>query len=324
MFHVERSSGIPLYLQIKDQIINKMSMNNLSPGTLLPSIRKLADELDVATATVRHAYEVLEKEGFVVAHQGKGMLVADLDERARRFADEDQASVMGLFTTAIGRAFAMGASADQVRVAAAQAFAAWEGVSQIVFVGSSQEFIDYYVPLLQAKLQDLDVEIRSRLLDDSTDLTDTLDLFRLPLCVVTLVRSYGIVRDSLKDLPVPVLAVALNLSDASREELVSIPPQLRVALVVESRNLMGFRNMVEQYVALSRPMSFFAAEHPELAVALRDFDVVLHTLGARQSIDQAAPARARRVELHFVPDQISLARIKQIVSLAARSIDVFA
>ena len=64
-----------IYLQIKQQIL----LGELNPLEPLPSIRKLANELDVSVITTRKAYDELINENLVVSVKGKGMYVGNID-----------------------------------------------------------------------------------------------------------------------------------------------------------------------------------------------------------------------------------------------------
>ena len=68
-------SGIPIYSQIKQQIISAILSGELSDNELLPSLRQLAKELKISVLTTTRAYTELEQEGFIVTEQGKGCFV---------------------------------------------------------------------------------------------------------------------------------------------------------------------------------------------------------------------------------------------------------
>jgi GntR family transcriptional regulator/MocR family aminotransferase len=74
---LERISERPLYLQIKDQLQERIESGSLLPGTKLPPSRTLAEELDVSRVTVVNAYAELEVEGLAKAHVGRGTFVID-------------------------------------------------------------------------------------------------------------------------------------------------------------------------------------------------------------------------------------------------------
>ena len=62
---LSNSSELPFYQQIKNQ-----------EGDLLPSIRNLADDLQVSVLTIRRVYNELETEGYLNSRMGKGTFVA--------------------------------------------------------------------------------------------------------------------------------------------------------------------------------------------------------------------------------------------------------
>ena len=72
---ISNTSGIPIYEQIKEQIKAAIFNEELKDGDLLPSIRKLAKELQISVITTMRAYNDLEQEGFIVSVQGKGSYV---------------------------------------------------------------------------------------------------------------------------------------------------------------------------------------------------------------------------------------------------------
>ena len=73
---ISNASDIPIYQQIKDQIKDSIFKKDINEGDLLPSIRKLANELRVSVLTTRRVYDELEIEGFVISKAGKGTFVA--------------------------------------------------------------------------------------------------------------------------------------------------------------------------------------------------------------------------------------------------------
>lgn len=73
---VSNSSPDPIYEQVSKQIKAHIISGELAEGEPLPSIRKLAMELQISVITTKRAYEELEKEGFIDTVSGKGCFVA--------------------------------------------------------------------------------------------------------------------------------------------------------------------------------------------------------------------------------------------------------
>ena len=70
------SSGVPIYLQLMEQVKHAIETGALKPGEQLPSIRPLAEELVMNPNTVAKAYRELEHEGVIELRQGAGAFVS--------------------------------------------------------------------------------------------------------------------------------------------------------------------------------------------------------------------------------------------------------
>ena len=77
LFHVNPSSGVPIYLQIETQVKNAIAAGALKAEQALPSVRKLAAELGINPNTAARAYQNLERDGIISAVPGGGTYVAD-------------------------------------------------------------------------------------------------------------------------------------------------------------------------------------------------------------------------------------------------------
>jgi GntR family transcriptional regulator len=73
---IDASSGLPIYLQIVNQIKTGIALGRLLPEDPLPSVRQLALELAVNPNTVARAYLDLEYEGVIYKRQGAGTFVS--------------------------------------------------------------------------------------------------------------------------------------------------------------------------------------------------------------------------------------------------------
>ena len=73
---LDRTSDVPLYRQVEDQIRTAIHEERLRPGARLPGVRSLAADLGVARVTIATAYEQLTAEGYLVGRVGSGTTVA--------------------------------------------------------------------------------------------------------------------------------------------------------------------------------------------------------------------------------------------------------
>ena len=75
---LDRESRLPAYVQIRNQLRERILRGDLPPGTRLPPEREMARRLGVSRTTVVSAYDELEAEGLVTAHVGRGTVVVGL------------------------------------------------------------------------------------------------------------------------------------------------------------------------------------------------------------------------------------------------------
>ena len=73
--HIDFRSGLPIYIQIMNQIEQQVSGGMLKPGDQLPTVRALASELRVNFNTVARAYRLLDETGVISTQQGRGTYI---------------------------------------------------------------------------------------------------------------------------------------------------------------------------------------------------------------------------------------------------------
>lgn len=74
---LSQNDSRPMYLQIMDQIKQKILSGDWPAGFALPSIREMSANTSVSVITVKRAYTELETEGVIVTQAGRGSFVAD-------------------------------------------------------------------------------------------------------------------------------------------------------------------------------------------------------------------------------------------------------
>ena len=75
---MDKTSRVPLYLQLMDDFIKKIDTAELSVDEKLPSERELCDIYDLSRITVRQALQELEREGYIYKLHGKGTFVSPM------------------------------------------------------------------------------------------------------------------------------------------------------------------------------------------------------------------------------------------------------
>jgi GntR family transcriptional regulator len=86
---ISQTDGRPMYLQIMEQIRQRVVLGDWKPGEQIPSIRAMAIALQISVITVKRAYLELEREGVIVTQHGKGSIVAADPDLGSRLYDEE-------------------------------------------------------------------------------------------------------------------------------------------------------------------------------------------------------------------------------------------
>ena len=76
-FVLDLRSGVPIYVQLVEQVQQLVADGKLKPGDQLPTVRQLASELRVNFNTVARAYRILDSAGLISTQQGRGTYILD-------------------------------------------------------------------------------------------------------------------------------------------------------------------------------------------------------------------------------------------------------
>lgn len=76
LLEIDFTSDIPIYVQIKNQIIEGIAKGELKQGDSLPSIRQLAEDIGINMHTINKAYNILKDLGFIAINKKLGAYVS--------------------------------------------------------------------------------------------------------------------------------------------------------------------------------------------------------------------------------------------------------
>lgn len=106
-------SGLPIYIQIVNQVQSQLANDILKPGDQLPTVRALASELRVNFNTVARAYRILDEARIISTQQGRGTYITEIPppEVTEKLRNESLSALTERF---IGEAFRLGFSEREV------------------------------------------------------------------------------------------------------------------------------------------------------------------------------------------------------------------
>jgi GntR family transcriptional regulator len=113
-----KSSGVPIYVQLREQMLRAIGAGTLKPGAQMPTMRQVAVALKVDLNTIRHAYEELQRLGAISLVRGRGSFVAERPPAADPKSHARRLDDLALQTIAAATAAGIDAAALAERVIA--------------------------------------------------------------------------------------------------------------------------------------------------------------------------------------------------------------
>lgn len=100
MFTIDSRSRVPIYEQLKQNIISQIANGILGSDDQLPSVRSLARDLGVNPNTVQKAYQELESGGFIYQAAGRGSFVSPNETLTQSLSDKYLGQLRQVLTNA--------------------------------------------------------------------------------------------------------------------------------------------------------------------------------------------------------------------------------
>jgi len=114
IFRPNPSLGVPIYLQLMEQVKHAVETGALRAGEQLPGIRPLAEELVINPNTVAKAYRELEHEGVIELRHGAGAFISAMAATRRKVADKVRLA-QPIVSGAIEKLRAKGLTNEEIR-----------------------------------------------------------------------------------------------------------------------------------------------------------------------------------------------------------------
>ncbi|MHB1651840.1 MAG: GntR family transcriptional regulator [Desulfitobacteriaceae bacterium] len=302
---LDRRSGVPYYIQLKEQIRRRITQGTWSAGTKLPTERELAGQLGVSRNTVSQAYKELESDGVLSSAQGKGTFVADTFLVLQQEGRKDK--VLRIIDMAMEEAVGLGFSIDDfISFVHVRGMEKKEllGRVKVGFIECNPEQLQdanwnlgpgvTLVPISLSELQEGSRE-RERLL--------AMDM------VVTGVSHLAELKSLLNGLNVPLLGISLQPKLETVVRVAKLPLGQEVALVCKS---MIFAEKVReslQQAGLRPDLNILILKDTgssNLKQALNQCSAVIVAPGLRGKVEKTLPENMEIIEYRFEPDVGSL------------------
>jgi GntR family transcriptional regulator len=129
IFTIDPHSGVPMYLQLIEQIKRSVALGVLTPGEQLPTVKQLATDLTINPNTVARVYRELERDGVIETSPGRGSFIranGGVGNATRAAADVAAAAI----DAAVREVKSIGIAPTQARDLFQRAMGRWYPVQQ--------------------------------------------------------------------------------------------------------------------------------------------------------------------------------------------------
>lgn len=309
---LNRKSGVPLYVQIKQYITAQIEEEVWHPGSKLPTERELANMLNVSRSTVSVAYKELEDENILISKQGKGTFVSE------QTLTEQKEKLNELLEKFIVEAIEQGYNSKDISKMVSKL--AKEKIKQysnvhILFIECNKEQVDFFSTELSNEsgilVKPLVLKEIYKDKDKFYNLAINYDL------VVTTFFHYDEVMKLLRELEIDkdVIAISLEPKLETMIKIAKFDQSKNVGLICISEN---FARKVESSIRDSGiKLENFSYSITNETYALNNFiiskDYLLTSPGRKKEVEELASENAEIIEFVYRPDVGSINMLNNAV-----------
>ena len=100
IIRIDEYSDVPIYMQIRNQIVMGISSGELKAGEQLPTVRALALEIGINTMTVSKTYQLLKSEGYIMTDRKNGARVRENIAQSGEMSEENKTELKRIVSEA--------------------------------------------------------------------------------------------------------------------------------------------------------------------------------------------------------------------------------
>jgi DNA-binding transcriptional regulator YhcF (GntR family) len=319
---ISRDLVIPIYEQLKGQIVYSISFGRLHPGDSLPSVRELASSLNVSPVTVSKVYRELTRDGLLVSKPSVGVFVNELSvSNGNKHILASKSNLLQIIENSIRQAKLMGYSLQEIHETfhtVAEGYKRQIEVEEqtIIVVGNTLSATTSYAAEIQKMLRDLNVKVLPYRFDDLINPREEIvNKFKSAKLVITLLERLREVREGLSDYGVRVVAIAFELSPNTIQKLSSITPNQRVGIVSTYPEFIQVMvDELESYgLSIQKPKIELIKNMDRVKAMLSEIDVLIYATGS-EKVMEILPENLIAYELLHKPNLESVNRLRALLS----------
>ncbi len=303
---LERKSGVPFYIQLKEQIRRNITQGVWGPGHKLPTERELAARLEVSRNTISQAYKELEDEGVLASAQGRGTFVVNSGLLFQRESRKEK--LLRIIDNAMEEAVSLRFTLDDfvsfVHVRAMEKKATLSRLKVAVLESNSEQLEEFTqqshlgsgLTLVPVLLQELNSEPAR-----AGEKLKAMDLIVTTFDHVTAVKTF------LRDNKVPVIGVSLEPKLETMVRIARIPGGKPLPLVCDTRSFADKVAAALNQAGIHHDLDVITTrDEDELANRLTGHSVAVVAASRKHMVERLVRGGVELIEFRTYPDVGSL------------------
>lgn len=311
-FEIDRKSGVPIYIQVKNVIMDEIKKGNLKIGEKMSTERELSQKLNTSRNTISAAYNLLEQEGVLISFQGRGTFVA---EEAKTWKQHRKKSkLLKLIDMSFEEALEMGVDSKEFLAIVVERIKEKENIIK----GINAVFVECNIEQANSLAKELgkgtNLNVIPLVLQDLTNRSDaTQKILEESELVVATFNHVNEVMELTSDLRKEVFGVATNPSLETIVRIARYPTGTKFGLICLSKefyfkvenalNSAGLENLLINGTT--------SRKQEDVETIINNSDVVIVSPGRRAEVKRLVNSTKETVSFNYYLDQDS---VKAIIS----------
>lgn len=317
--YIDRSLPLTLAEQIKGQLVYAIMCGRLRPGQELPSVRRLAQTLNVSSATITQVYRALAQEHLICAQAGRGTFVEEIGRaQSKSAAFSVEQSLHQILNACIRLVLGLGYSVDELGdefLIHLETHRPGNLGRKVAMIGNFRAATEAYARQIESILGDLGVRVLPVLLSElESDPDATLANLNAFGMAITMPSRLPQVSRLLAPLGLPVAAIAFQTSPATRQRLGAILPAQRIGVVATySEFLSSLLSEIASYCLVQSPLlSAVLGQEERIDDMLGRIDILVYASGSDQLLAEL-PEGIEAIEYRYEPESDSVNRLRPLL-----------
>ena len=303
--------GIPIYLQIKTYILDRIKSGELPHGAKIPTERELSVELGVSRNTVSAAYKELLLEGVLEAKQGRGTFVkAAVNDTGIEAVGGRRERLVKIIDDAMAKVVELGFTVDQfAAIASIRAIEKTQAVKElrVAIVDCAPEYIKHFTNQIG---QIANVRFESVILSELVAGTISVQLLQACDLVVTTLEHQAVVIGLMGNAN-KVIAVATVPNLEAVIKLARLPADTKVAIVARTNEFVTNLKRLMDKTSINH-LDFSVIQSGDYAVVnefISDYSVVIVSEEREMLVGQMIADKQELITFYYEVDRGSLNQV---------------